>query len=70
MIPTQSLMTAEDVKLYKQSEALVNVCLNDGLLATAVPLNGNRRLARRNEGTGGEGQGRRNKNTITGINIA
>jgi hypothetical protein len=55
MILTQSLMRAEDVKLYKQSYAWCNVCLSDGLLATAVLLNGNIRLAGRNEGTGGEG---------------
>lgn len=42
---TQSFMKVEGVKLQQQCEALCSVCLTDGLFATAVLLNGNRRLA-------------------------
>lgn len=48
-------MKVEGVKLQEQCEALCSVCLTDGLFATAVLLNGNRRLAGLNEDMAGEG---------------
>lgn len=48
-------MKVEGVKLQEQCEAWCSVCLTDGLFATAVLLNGNRRLAGLNEEMAGEG---------------